>query len=127
MLLFDFVCSDCSTIAESIVDRDVETIPCPECGADMHKFFGNSAGKRLPDTAEWINSIRDVVDKESTKPHVQAFMKSPTRENLRILMQKEGIRHMEPGEERRREPEFDEDRMAARLLRQKMERERIEV
>lgn len=128
MILFDFECSSCGTITEQLVDRDTETIACPVCGSEARKYFGRSAGARLPDSAEWIHSIKDVLDKESKAPHIREFFKSPTRENLQALMKKEGIRHMERGEEiRKRQPDFDEDRMADRLLKQHMERTRIVV
>lgn len=53
----------------------------------------------------WIASVLEVVDKDSKVPHVAEFRKNPTRSNYKEWMKKEGLRHLEPGEETYRKPQ----------------------
>ena len=32
--------------------------------------------------ADWIKSVVDVVDKDDKSPHVQEFIRNPTRDNM---------------------------------------------
>jgi hypothetical protein len=127
MILWDWICDACNLSTEVLVDSNTDTIICARCAAPMHKDFSGSAGKRLPDTSEWIASVREVVDKDSKAPHIVEFLKSPTRDNLKVLMQKEGIRHLELGEERAKQQEADIDRLARNIIHKRMARERIEL
>lgn len=123
--VFDFECPACQKIEERIVDGD-EMPVCETCGAAMNKVFVSSGGHRLPDTADWINTIPEVVDKESKNPVDVEMRRNPTRENLKRWMGYHGLRHMEDNEKVSR-PKLDIKRHADAIMKMRMERNRIEI
>lgn len=131
LLLFDFECPECHAIEEHMVATHTEQPVCAACHVAMEKVFVASTGSRLPDDAAWIKTVTEVVAKDSKNPHAQAFLKNPTRENLKSWMKSEGIRHLEPGEheanKRRRVEEEAKahERRAKFMMERHMERKRI--
>jgi hypothetical protein len=125
MIVFDFICSSCGKIEEKFIDRDVEQVECV-CGSPMTKYFGNSAGGRLPDETGWLRTIPEVVDKESRTPIDVEMRRNPTRENLKRWMGYHGLRHMEDNEKVSR-PKLDIKRHADAIMKMRMERNRIEI
>ena len=79
------------------------------------------------DDAEWIRSIRDVVDKDSKNPVTREFLQNPTRHNYKRWMKTEGVRHMEPGEKARNRKNFDLQRHTDRVMQKHQQRNRVEI
>ena len=105
MPLYDMHCSKCEHTFEVIAKIDEEVLPCPKCKANSKRIISVSGPNCANDDAGWISSVLEVVDKDSTAPHVVEFRKNPTRENYKNWMKKEGLRHLEPGEETYRKPQ----------------------
>lgn len=75
--------------------------------------------------APWIRSVLEVVDKDSTKPHVVAFRENPTRTNYNLWMKGEGLRPLENGEKRRKED--NTEKAVEYLLKKRYERRAISI
>ena len=99
MPIYDFECPSCGHISELYAHTDDKILPCDECGADANRLFsfGSRVNTSIED-ADWIRSVTDIVDKDNPAPHVQAFLKNPTRTNWKNWMKGEGLRPFEPGE-----------------------------
>ncbi len=88
--IYDFECQ-CGRIFEELAEYEEVIKPC-SCG-DMARRIISVSGQYLGNQdATWIKTVLEVVDKESTKPHVQEFIKNPNRENYKKWMKGEGIR-----------------------------------
>ena len=98
MPIYDFECECCGNVAEHIARIEEEILACESCGAQAHRIISLTGVHCANQDAEWIRSIVEVVDKESNEPHIAEFRKNPNRTTLRNFMQKQGIRHLEPGE-----------------------------
>ena len=99
-------------------------LTCSQCGGEAKRIF--SPGNNHPnEDAEWIRSVREVVDKEGG-PHCQAFLKDPTRTNYENWKKTEGLRHLESGEKRYR-PEFDLDKHTERVFREHQRASALEI
>jgi hypothetical protein len=97
VILFDFSCESCNHIEEYLVDSSTEIVICPNCSSPMTKSFLRSGSHRLPDTADWIYSVLEVVDKSPgpDKPCTREFLKNPTRTNYTRWMKECGLRPMD--------------------------------
>ena len=73
------------------------------CGGSAKRLL--SVGRAWRADADWLPSVTAVVDKESSAPHVRAFLAEPSRANYRRFLRGEGLRPQEPGEERDRRPD----------------------
>jgi hypothetical protein len=133
MILADFECLGCKKITEAIVPMGSVAVKCPDCGDDAKRIIsfgrGPDAGR---DDPAWIKSVVDVVDKDSQKPHVKAFVRNPTRRNYHAWMKGEGLRPLEnergaPPVYRKPREAFDHNRVAAEVARRRQERNRIEI
>ena len=93
--LWDFECKDCG-IFEDIVESGETEVTC-KCGKMAERIFTPSGMFTGNQTSDWIRSVVDVVDKDDKSPHVQEFIRNPTRDNLNTWMKKEGLRHAEIG------------------------------
>lgn len=98
MPLYDFECTNCQKITEHITGMATASIECPMCSHTAVKIISASGINTANDDAQWIRSVVDVVDKKSKKPWDVEFRKNPTRKNLRIWMNKNNLRHLDPGE-----------------------------
>jgi hypothetical protein len=78
------------------------------------------------DTQGWIKSVLEVVDKDSQAPHVQNFVKDPTRRNYKAWMKGEGIRPLESGESKKPKP-YNLSKHGEKLFRRHQKRKRIEI
>lgn len=121
MPVYDFECTKCANIEEHIADYDRYTWFCSKCGADMVRIISVSGPNCANEDAEWIRSVREVVDKEGG-PASQRFLKNPTRANYKKWMKAEGLRPFEPGEKPKRPEEWKPD--IDKLVRMKREREK---
>lgn len=101
------------------------SVPCP-CGksAIQKPAIGCVQG----DEAAWLRATTEVVDKEGGE-HCQRFIKYPTRSNYHAWMQGEGLRPMEPGEEKRKtiDKRAERKRRVEHVMRKRKERNRITV
>lgn len=127
MPLYDFQCKDCGFIFESLASSRERVKACVNCHSPFAaRIISCSGGLNWRPDAPWLETVREVVDKESTKPETRAFLESPTRENYKKWMKAEGIRPLEEGEKR---PRVDEEKVisdtAERIMRRKKEREAI--
>ena len=133
MILVDFECQNkkCGHITEELCDAERQEITCPKCRKKAKRII--SVGHMFVDdeNAPWIRSVLDVVDKDSTKPHVQEFMRNPTRENYKKWMKGEGIRPLDHNEHGAppvfRKPEVDLSGVHKEVFRKFQERHRLEV
>lgn len=142
MPLYDWECENCGGIFEAMASMDVDRIPCqlcdsvpinPEPGFRVHprrlasKIISTSRGFYRPD-APWIETVREVVDKEDPHPAVRQFLESPSRRTHRAWMKYRGIRPMEDGERPiPKTPEIDHAALGRQLLDRHKQRCRIEV
>lgn len=122
--IFDFECPKCGTVEEHMVSYG-DIVYCEPCKCIMKKVFSGTA--RKPDTAGWITSVLEVVDKDSPKPHVREFLKNPTRDNYKRWMKGEGLRHLEEGERSRPKEAPDINKITHEILSKAQERRRIEL
>jgi hypothetical protein len=124
--LNDFQCEDCQIIEEHLVERSIEIVPCRRCSGTAHRVISTSGVNCANEDAEWIRSVREVVDKDSTKLHVREFLHNPTRENYKKWMKGEGLRHLEDGEKHQK-PGLDTKRHAEKIMELRYNRRRIEL
>lgn len=108
MILYDYECP-CGNTFEALAQIEEKEMPCPKCGKQARRIISSSGHYCANQDAPWIRSVVDVVDKDSTAPHVVEFRNNPTRENWKKWMKGEGIRPME-GDEKPRPLFTDEDR-----------------
>ncbi len=127
MILHDHWCKFCGTSFEAMVKWDERESSCPNCGKHAERYFKSGCANTEPIDAAWIKTLHEVVDKDSNKPHVVEFLKSPTRENYKRWMNGEGIRHLESGEKMARPKPFDVEAHARKVAEYKIQRERIEI
>ena len=95
--LWDFKCITCDFVFEDIVKGDILTTDCKKCGLEAERIFTPSGQYLGNQDADWIKTVIDVVDKDNNSPHVQEFIKNPTRDNYHRWMKKEGLRPLEIG------------------------------
>ena len=127
MIMHDYFCKFCGHDFEAMSDWDKEEIECPECHKWANRYFKSGCSNCDPIDANWIKTIRDVVDKDSKKPHCIEFLNHPTRENYKAWLKGEGLRHIESGESIRKPPSFDEKSHLEKLNRIRMRKNRIEL
>lgn len=98
MPLYDFACRVCGRTFEALARMDEGDGVCV-CGGTADRLLSVGRGYRAD--ADWLPSVREVVDKDSAKPHVRAFLAEPSRANYRRWLAGEGLRPLESGEYRR--------------------------
>jgi hypothetical protein len=106
-------------------------MPC-RCGGVAKRIVSRGVVNTENEAPAWLRSVLEVVDKTNPAPHVQAFVRHPTRTNYRRWMQGEGIRpvdHTEHGgPPTYRKPEGKPMReIVATLWRRHRERNRMEL
>lgn len=104
MPLYDFRCRVCGRQFEAMAPMDDSAGVCA-CGGTADRLVSVGGGYRAD--AAWIDSVTTVVDKESTAPHVRAFLADPSRAHYRDWLRGEKLRPLEDGEFRRPEPGND--------------------
>ena len=129
MPIYDYECAACGHVHERIEHmNDQLSKKCPSCDLVQAKRIISASGVWLgnDESAPWIKSVLEVVDKDSKAPHVQNFIKDPTRRNYRAWMKGEGLRHREPGE-KSKPPPTKTDRLGQLLWQRHRKRKRIEI
>ena len=130
-ILADFECSKCNTVTEHYVDAQQKTVEC-KCGGKAKKIISLPGVYVNSENPSWLKSVTDVVDKEDKRPHVQEFLKHPTRENYKRWMKEEKIRpvdwtvHGAPPTYQK-PPEPDIDKIAHQIHERLRERQRLEL
>ena len=132
MPIYDVQCNSCRFTEEVYAPPNQEDFTCSRCGKDARKIITLGRNHAFEDNPVWIQSVLDVVEKDSGKPHCERFLKEPTRANYKTWMKGEGIRPMERehGAFRTEIPEPVEPDMKPiikDLIQKKKKRERIEV
>jgi putative FmdB family regulatory protein len=126
MPLYDFSC-ECGNIFETFAAHADRTKHCPICNKPARRIvsLGRSAWRH---DAPWVESVLEVVDKESRDPATRAFLETPTRENYRRWMKANGLRPMDENEKPTRVDDHDLERhLTERLMQRKKRREAIEL
>lgn len=130
-ILADFECSKCNTVTEHYVDAQQKTVEC-KCGGKAKKIISLPGVYVNSENPSWLKSVTDVIDKEDKRPHVQEFLKHPTRENYKRWMKEEKIRpvdwtvHGAPPTYQK-PPEPDIDKIASQIHERLRERQRLEL
>lgn len=133
MPLYDFECENCGNLFEEFTDPDIWELPCPECEAAAKKLMSIGRINCANQDAAWLRTIPEVIEKGTGKPHCERAIKDPTRDNVEMWMNGEGLRPLEPGEERafrkptEKEDQADTFRKADLLLKRFKERRAISV
>ena len=134
MILSDFECQNkkCQYIEERLCNSNQEWTQCPKCGEDFKRIISLGRVYAGSETAPWLKSVLEVVDKDSKKPHTQAFLKNPTRDNYRKWMKGEGLRPADYTEHGgpptfRKPPLPDTEKMAQDIYRRHRERKSLSV
>lgn len=83
------------------------------------------------DEAEWLRSVTDVVDSDGGK-HCQEFIDTPSRSNYEKWQKGEGLRPLEPGEEKKKvvtkkEKVASRHRQVSNLAKQHQDRQAMTV
>jgi hypothetical protein len=131
MILCDYECPKCNTVTEHYVDAQQKTVEC-KCGGKAKKIISLPGVYVNSENPNWLKSVIDVVDKEDKRPHVQEFLKHPTRENYKRWMKEEKIRpvdwtvHGAPPTYQK-PPEPDIDKIAHQIHERLRERQRLEL
>lgn len=125
LILRDFECL-CGRVYEELTTPETESIGCVACGREARKVISIGHGAYRED-APWIETVLDILDKDSTKEHVRAFLSEPTRKNWRKWKAGEGLREYCEGEKPVIRNEPDTKRMAERLMQRHMERKALVV
>lgn len=126
-IIKDYQCSQCQRITEHYVKTPPpETTTCPHCDGIAEKII--TMNLTAPVDAGWINSVLEVVDKHSDKPHCKEFLNHPTRANYKNWMKGEGLRPLEPGEKRAKpNKQARKERIKHQLKMKQREREAVSI
>jgi len=131
LIVADFECKS-HHVSEHYVHHKQKRVVCPVCRKPAQRIISVNGQYTANQDAPWLKSVLDVVDKTSTKPHVQEFMRNPTRANYKAWMKGEGIKPMDhtvhgsaPVFER--PPDIDLKALGDRLARRHYDRKGIEV
>ena len=127
MILRDFECKRCGRIYEKIVDSSLDFIKCSVCGGFCKKIITAGRAYLGNDSASWLPSVLEIVDKESNDPHTKEFIKDPTRTNYRAWMKSTGLRPFEPGEKPNKPEGMNEAHVVNELMKMKQKRHRVEI
>ena len=62
MPIYDFKCNECDNVTEHIVRMSVESLPCPDCGADTVRLIG-CPNLSISNLAAGASATVDSIDK----------------------------------------------------------------
>jgi putative FmdB family regulatory protein len=100
MIIADYECTKCGNVSEELCHSKQKKSTCPMCGKTSKRIISFGKVYTGNESPAWLASVLDVVDKTNPAPHVQAFVKNPTRGNYKAWMAGEKIRpadHTEHG------------------------------
>ncbi len=110
-----------------MVEHDQLEIDCPNCGHKAQRWFKKLGDQSFVVDAAWLKTVHEVMDRSNPAPHVQEFLKHPTRANYHTWMKNEGLRPFEPGEERRKPATVDHGRIVDGMMQRHQMRGAIEI
>jgi hypothetical protein len=90
-----------------------------------YKIITASGQFCVNEDADWIRSIREVVDKEGGVSS-QRFLQDPTRQNYKKWMKDTGIRPMESGE-KMKPPPVDEKKLTESVMKMRQKRNKLTI
>jgi len=123
--MYDYKCESCGYVFEEL-GEDNAIVYCKKCRCYTKRILGVPGGTNANQDAEWIRSVREVVDKEGGA-HCQEFLKNPTRGNYNKWKKVEGVRDFEQGEKPRKPDPVDVAAITKDVWRRDQERNRITV
>ncbi len=130
MPLYDYQCDNCDHVFEIITaSNDEKPHKCPRCGKrKAYRIISVSGTNCANEDAGWIRSVTDVVPKGAdATPMDREFAKNPTRSNYKRWMKSRGLRPLENGEGPSKPKAIDAQRLAEKVWRKRMARNRIEL
>jgi hypothetical protein len=95
--IYDFECRS-HHVTEHLVHPERKKVDCSVCGKVAKRIISVTGQYMGNQDAPWLKSTLEVVDRSNPAPHVQAFVKNPTRANYKAWMKREGIRPMDHSE-----------------------------
>jgi len=126
MPVYDQECQKCGKIFERICSINEDKIPCPDCGSQAHRIISARGHFCANEDAEWIRSVREVIDSDNPLPAAQRFLKEPTRANYKRWMKAQGLRPLENNERIKPEP-FNEKRHFEKVMQAQRKKRRITI
>ncbi len=137
MPIYDYECPKCGHVNTDIitgVEDEYRMEGCGHLGVRLITMSGTNVNT-ISEDAGWIRHPESgplaVMDRNSDKPDVQAYIKDPTRSNLNKAMAAEEIRHVEAGEmnpskdrQRRNEQARQEERQLDKAVHEKQQQRR---
>ena len=126
LILVDFECIRCGHIFEEIVESSIDLQMCQKCFMLAKRIITPSATYLGNQDADWIKSVREVVDKEGGC-HSQEFLKNPTRDNYKRWMKSDGLRPLDKGEGPTKPAPVDMQQLTDKTFDLHRKRTRIEV
>ena len=124
MPLYDYQCSQCGHIFETIQPVvSSKIIKCISCGENKAEriitcskvYIGNQ-------DANWLKCVCDVIGNSRAD---MEFKKNPTRQNYKAMMKSHGIRPLEPGEKPIKHKAVDTNSLQKKVLEKHMKRNSI--
>lgn len=127
MPIYDFQCDKCEFIEERIlpIDECDWEWKC-SCGGVLRRIMTASGQYCGNQDAGWLKTVPEVINRDSTNPHAQEFMKNPTRQNYKSWMKSEGLRPLENNEPMK-PPPVDLTRVNREVWEKHQKRRRIEI
>jgi hypothetical protein len=127
MPVYAVKCELCGVEDEILVGINDRKTICRKCNAGWTTRIPAVRGSNCAnDDTPWVRTVLEVVDRSSTKPHVQEFLKNPTRSNYKAWMKGEGLRPLENGEKSEKF-KFNAERHAEKIMEARIKRERYEI
>ncbi len=134
MPVYDYACQSCQAIEEvfSLMNYRPAEVKCQACGGKATQII-TMREAIAPVDPGWISSVLEVVDKDPEAPaHCKEFRRHPTRANMKTWMDREGLRPMDPAENRHKKPSAKEvavrkARVKERVCAAMVADERVEV
>ena len=129
MPLYDYECQKCGHIFEEFAGIDDTKRACVVCSSDAKRIITATGAYTANDDVAWARDAVEVVNKRSSKPETQEFLKNPTRSNLKRHLKANDLRHAERGEVygEYTGPRLDEQRHVERMAEAYQKRTRIVV
>ena len=126
--IFDYECEECGYVFEQMIHHNEADPLCEQCGGETKRLVSYGAASIQGEEAAWINTVKDVIARDTKDPTARKFLAEPTRTNLKSWMKTNNLRHLENGEveagrasRREAERQFEKG-IADRLMRNRQQR-----
>lgn len=129
MPIYDYSCEKCG-VFERIAGINEARLPC-DCGREASRIISVSGQYCGNESPTWLRSTLEVVDKTNKAPHVQNFVRNPTRETYKAWMKGEKIKPadytVKGGPPVYEKPKRDIGKIADELYRRHKERKSLSI